>query len=317
MLSKPGVTEGIASVLLDAQRYLVRHRHVHGAKLLRTLSVANPLRPKKSVYAIDHRAEVRAAVQLEQLLGRNNMRIVAEAEMTQALDLGDEPRPVILLDALDGTDLFLRGYGNWCSTAIVFEGPDILGTFVAFDGAVYAALRGQGHALQIVPGDKGMMSIQRLYGTSRVRRIADATICCYAQRPRQALALWKQQRLYEELDDLPVDARLRFYNFAGNPMMVRMVAGPVKVDAVFDVYGQPPHDFVPGAFIAAQAGAYVLDLSTRQVADLARGLFTPGHDKVVWRYVIAANEGLARDISQLLDLEDPLPPDDLPPFDDM
>jgi fructose-1,6-bisphosphatase/inositol monophosphatase family enzyme len=57
---------------------------------------------------------------------------------------------------------------------------------------------------------------------------------------------------------------MRIYNLGGNPMMLKVAER--TIDAVFEVVGQHPHDVVPGAYIARQAGAIVKDLQGNDLA---------------------------------------------------
>jgi len=86
----------------------------------------------------------------------------------------------------------------------------------------------------------------------------------------------------------------RIYNFGGNPMMVKIPDR--SVDVVFDVFGQEPHDVVPGAYIATQAGAVLTDLDGKTI-DLGEVLLKP-REKI--RYVLAATDSLAAQLRSLL-----------------
>jgi hypothetical protein len=84
------------------------------------------------------------------------------------------------------------------------------------------------------------------------------------------------------------EVKFRFYNLAGNPMMVRLADG--IIDVVFDLKGQRPHDVVPGAFIAMMAGALLWDIDLQQsVSDSSsmNKLLHPGSSSI--KYVLAAN----------------------------
>jgi fructose-1,6-bisphosphatase/inositol monophosphatase family enzyme len=92
----------------------------------------------------------------------------------------------------------------------------------------------------------------------------------------------------------------RFYNLAGNPMMMRLVDG--SVDIVFDIKGQAPHDVVPGAFIAVKAGAVLAQPtgSPLTLADLSTSLLQPGSPAAQLTYVLGANQNMVAEMTRLL-----------------
>ena len=82
-------------------------------------------------------------------------------------------------------------------------------------------------------------------------------------------------------------------------MMVRMtesLGNPAAVDAVFELKGQKVYDVVPGAFIAKQAGATIVDLSGKSI-DLHEAL---RHHKSLMTYVLAATKDLADELVSVL-----------------
>lgn len=70
-----------------------------------------------------------------------------------------------------------------------------------------------------------------------------------------------------------------------------------RIHAVFELLGQKPHDVVPGAFIAREAGAIVRDLNGRDI-DLGAALMEPNKGDL--RYIIAANETLYQELRDRL-----------------
>jgi hypothetical protein len=82
-------------------------------------------------------------------------------------------------------------------------------------------------------------------------------MCSYGQKSGNLLQLLKlhdkqtfiqllNNNIKEEdrikTDTIARDVKFRFYNFAGNPMMVKLAEG--IIDVVFDLKGQKPHDVV-------------------------------------------------------------------------
>lgn len=104
-------------------------------------------------------------------------------------------------------------------------------------------------------------------------------------------------------EDTPIDFRI--YTLNGIPMVVKLIDYRVKeirkIDAIFNIKGQRPHDVVPGVYLALKAGAIVRNLKTRQdmtIEDLENALMQPAKSKLI--YVIASNRKLAMDIERLL-----------------
>jgi hypothetical protein len=106
----------------------------------------------KRAIAYDVLAETMTNARLRSGLKQYNPIIVGEEfgdeALTEDLDFTGRDNLVILLDMIDGTDLFERQLSNWCSAVIIFhpgeEEPErrIIASFVALPGeAVYFARR--------------------------------------------------------------------------------------------------------------------------------------------------------------------------------
>src|SRR5258708_4355929 len=91
--------------------------------------------------------------------------------------------------------------------------------------------------------------------------------------------------------------KVRIYNLAGNPMMMKLLEG--HVDAVVEISGQKCHDVVPGFIIALRAGAVLKDMANRTITEeeIASRMRDP---KSKFKYVLACSEQLARDLVDLL-----------------
>ena len=96
---------------------------------------------------------------------------------------------------------------------------------------------------------------------------------------------------------------MRIYDLAGAPMMMKLADHRVRnaggVDAVFDVKGQKPHDFVPGAFIAKKAGAIIRyrngkEISYEDLEDSLRDFDTRT------KYVIACTRKLSDELLKVI-----------------
>ena len=207
---------------------------------------------------------------------------------------------VALVDAIDGSDLFERGVGNWCSAVLFFDpgrpsGERIIASFVAIPEPflrIYYARTDGDRAWVHAEGTR------QVAGPSEERRLSDATLCFYGQ---------KATRL-RDFADSPLlrtiaaqQGHFRTYNLAGNPMLVRLVDCHSEVargiDAVVEIgKGQKAHDFVAGAYIAKKGGAQLvkLDGSEWTYEDLEDVLLVPGDQR--FTYVAASTPALAQEI---------------------
>ena len=231
-----------------------------------------------------------------------------------ALDLTDEAKICALMDAVDGTDLVERGFGNWCSDVVFFApaeppGKRILGSVVTLpSGCTYFARRDLEGAFVVRRRRK---TPQLLKSISSCTALRDASICFYGQKIGNLLATCESGLLrhIESLNPRPHDKsgkenNCRIYNLAGVPMMMRLLDAvspyPRRVDAVFDAKGQQPHDVIPGAYIAMRAGASLLDLSGHDLTleKLEHALLRPASEKI--RYVLAGTRELGSEIAAAL-----------------
>ena len=199
--------------------------------------------PNNPTRRIDLIAQQRLKSQLKILFRGNISFIAEEPEPNDARipdDLKNSKTIVAILDPIDGTDLWVRGFGNWCISTAIFdpEESEILAAFVGYSsGDIYWATR---HLMgrRDREDDNHPLAISRPNGLS----LQDAAVCFYGQKPANFYAVHKNARLLTWLrDKRGRSPRLRIYNFAGNPMMVRMTQSsdiPAAVDAVFELKGR-------------------------------------------------------------------------------
>lgn len=279
---------------------------------------------KKQLTVVDLMAERAFIKAVTTKFGSASVHVVGEESLRSTADLTNETRTSVLVDMIDGTDLLQRNFSNWCSAIVIFDPKkkQILGTFVAIPpayplrtGWLYFATKGhrpQKKQLSTSVGAKREQPID-LAGPVTDRILKDASVCCYGQKNANCLALltlaekvWLTDWLKAHVEEnnsrkhaSEEELKFRFYNFAGNPMMVRLAEG--VVDAVFELKGQALHDVVPGAFIALQAGAVMRDPKTGDsitVEDLGLKLAQPSTARL--RYILAANDTLADTLVGLL-----------------
>lgn len=276
----------------------------------------------KPLLGVDYYAEKRAGILLRKhlKLDAKELLVLGEESLSikeDANDLTAEKRLVVLLDMVDGTDLLERGLSNWCSAMVFFDpqgarGRKILAAFIGVqEDGVYYATRDKNevrkHHFHVPKGRQRdvLLSIKRSY----VEDLANATICFYGQQVADFVFLAKHGTFVRHLEELvnkhsragnPLKTRV--YNLAGNPMMIKMVDGHRRIDAVFDASkeGQAPHDVVAGAYIACKGGAILRGIDTDANIDLEQGVLHPANANYKFRYVLASTSALAVDLCECL-----------------
>lgn len=261
---------------------------------------------EKFALVVDIVAERLAALELSRRLAKLEPVILGEESLRdEGLDLSNETHLVALLDMVDGTDLFERGLGNWCSAAAFFLPAErqILGAFVAVpEGDIYFWT-----VNTPVPQKFNIKtrSTQAVCGPSRIRAISEASIAFYGQRIVNFSACAGQLAHALNRKVIAEDPATRIYDLAGIPMMMKVVdrGGHKRIDAVLEMLGQNPHDVIPGAVIAQRAGATVLGLDGTPL-DLASALLHPADRSQRLRYVLAATPELAAELLACLNHRD-------------
>src|SRR5262249_40843487 len=148
-------------------------------------------------------------------------------------DLSLEDGLVVLMDMIDGTDLLERRLSNWCSGMVFFEprAKRIRASFVGMpDDGVYFATDDSEHAFKQPFGReserKRARHLKRVTGPSQVKSADQASIAFYGQKLRNLVSTIDSpgfRRLLEGLSKSAGRAGARFYNLAGNPMMIKMI----------------------------------------------------------------------------------------------
>jgi len=242
-------------------------------------------------------------------------------EETQGEEI-PEARVHALVDVVDGTDLLAMGIPLWCSAIVLFDEQKprpILGAVVGLaTGEIYMASHVEDRVTVTLPPTvpDGATLTRLVSGPSSTLTLKNARIAHYGQKPKNFLSLHRLTRFLGTVESMHRRDPFRIYNFAGNPIMMKLADRPKDeetgkdltdgIDAVFDVSGQLLHDVVPGAFIALKAGAYLCDLDKRPIGYEALGalLATP---KLRLKYVLAATRNLAEELCDALRDEPPAP----------
>lgn len=270
---------------------------------------------KKTLTYVDAKAEFSFAKEINKHFGEDRVSIFGEESIAHRGNLANESRICILVDMVDGTDLFERGFYNWCSAVVVFSPSNrkIIASFVVQPGlypgitTIYYADQVQSKAIDVSGLSKNKELIgsnERVLACSQDEKdlpLSAARICAYAQNPRsirELLQFFHNRGGRAAIDKLLGSSqRMRFYNLAGNPMMARLPEGIVH--CVFDVHGQKAHDVVPGAFIALKAGAVIYSLDPDKKIDedflFDSIIADPNSNRADLKYIVSINKKIIED----------------------
>lgn len=231
----------------------------------------------------------------------------------QAIDLTGRDGTCVMVDALDGSDLYERDLGNWCTAATFFTpnarpGRRLRAAVAGLpDGSIYYGTD-TSRSVEVIRKPKSPP--EKVRGMSSTRSAETACICFYGQKVGNFLAgaetpLWPAlfaRDVAQRIEKRKV-LRLRIYNLAGIPMILKMVDKVAKngagIDAVVDFKGQKAHDVVPGAFLALKAGAQVVepDGTPITIRRLEEVLLRPNTESLA--YIIAVSKELKDNIVKL------------------
>lgn len=271
----------------------------------------------KTLTSIDHRAEADFIDALTTRFGKDDIFVIGEESLLEGLDLSGRRQICVLIDMIDGTDLLERKMSNWCSAVVVFSPQDrsIEGAYVALpdDQVLYFATRYQPGAYKVSLTRADESEPEPLTELNTAITLLNASICIYGQKSSSMLHLlslhendkftsWlrnlgSMEREYRTARSMQ-EVNFRFYNLAGNPMMVRLAEG--YFDIVVEPAGQYPHDMAAGVFIAVKAGAVLTNETGEplELTEIADALCRPADSRV--KYILAANEQLGKEMAELL-----------------
>lgn len=263
----------------------------------------------KPLLAVDLVAEHKAVVELHHQLQRKYTHITIGEERLRdtSFNLAKEDKLVVLVDMIDGTDLLERGLSNWCSAMVFYYPPErrILASIVAIpNDYAYFAREDIDSAFKCLIHKRA--EVMEVVGPSEVRNLDSASLAFYGQKVANFLSVADHPTFISHLKDLDGShggkLKTRVYNLAGNPMMMRLIDGHSRIDAVFDLEGQAPHDVVPGAYIAQKAGAIFCDLKGKPIdlEDLAQALIRPADPNSRISYILSSTEELSRELQKFL-----------------
>ena len=120
-------------------------------------------------------------------------------EVAVPQDLTKSSVNVAILDPIDGTDLWVRGFGNWCVSTAIFDPVEaqILAAFVGYSsGDIYWATRHV--ACRRDKNDEDHpLSVPRAG-----LKLRDAAVCFYGQKAANFFAVHQNLHLLEWLGDM-------------------------------------------------------------------------------------------------------------------
>jgi fructose-1,6-bisphosphatase/inositol monophosphatase family enzyme len=276
-------------------------------------------KPKKAL-VIDKTAEETAIDKLEDLY-REYIEVIGEESIGDFTDLSNVNRTCALLDMVDGSDLVELGVPLWCSAMIFFDPrePKILGALVGLPtDEIYYAYEGEPNRGLVYRSLLNVVDPMR--GPAAIESLEEASICFYGQKAENFLCFKSRPDFEASLEALSSDSLFRIYNFAGNPIMVKLADRLKKqvkkksengveiktelpicrgFDAVVDIRGQYAHDAIPGLYIAKHAGAFLCELDGKEMTEdlLAQKLLKPTEKMT---YIVASTQKLAIEITSLI-----------------
>jgi fructose-1,6-bisphosphatase/inositol monophosphatase family enzyme len=270
--------------------------------------------PNNKTFLIDEFAHLTAETGLKTAFG-NQIEVFGEEEQNKPpKTLNKIHKIVAFVDAIDGTDLLVRDFSNWCC-AMVFMIPS--------EQRILCAVVGHGSGDIYYANDKGAYIRPRMAKGKKNRDkklyrdpnvavdLCHASICYYGQKPKNFLEVADHEGLSTKLKEFAQRMAggikslgqaenkketlgVRLYNLGGNPMMVRIASG--AVDAIFSLSGAEIHDVLPGAYIAVQAGAVFTDLDGKPL-DFTWAM---QHPQKRFRYILSGSKQLGEELRRCL-----------------
>ncbi len=240
---------------------------------------------------------------------KEDVQVIGEESLAEVTPTTDG-RVCVLVDVVDGTDLLEMDIPLWCCAAIAFNAKDrrIVASVISLaSGEIYKATEKE----VSVQRDPHSRLNDVLRGPSGVTSLRKARLAFYGQKAKNFLSLYDDPGILAGIRKqatLGKKTGFRIYNFAGNPMMVRMVDrikdennDPIGcgIDLIFDLGGQYAHDVLPGAYIAKKAGAYFCDLAGKEITE-ERMVQLAANPLSKVKYILAATRKLGKQMSRAI-----------------
>lgn len=170
---------------------------------------------------------------------------------------------IFLLDAIDGTDLYLKNLGNWCTAVLIMnENRQVLGSFVGLpNGAIYFSTTDIHFVVKV--NSKGKPT--KVTINTDKSDLKNVTLAWYGQKAKNFLPIARNKKFIEFLQNQPRTSNFRILNIGGIPLMMKLIDNIVPVDVIIELYGQQPHDMIAGGFLAQKANAILTDLNGKSI----------------------------------------------------
>ena len=255
-----------------------------------TRTIVNEPKPGMQVMMIDLEANRRARESVALWSTRHGASVFLTGEDLQDDEDANDSDVVVMLDALDGTQHWLRSRDLWCTALSVFSRDSAgephrlrVSMVQLADERLYYAR--EDTKTTFLDGDEQPLTVR----ASKTATLEDAHVCTVARRPGHFRVLQPLLASGSPFAGL--------YTFAGNPILVELVNR--QYDAIFQPDASEENDpqqlwdWLPGGHILFRAGCIprALDGTALDVVELAnRGLQGA---QVSAPFVAAPNDGLA------------------------
>ena len=191
---------------------------------------------------------------------------------------------ICLLDPIDGTDLFAKKLGNWCTAVVIYTTENkILASFIGLPNkTIYFSTNTMKGVAKKVVDLTDYISVNKKKSIS-----SGITFSWYGQKVKNFLSVIKHKKFLKFIKKAKKDFRI--LNISGNPIMLQMVDNEVPVNVIVELCGQHPHDMIPGAYLATKAGAILTDLKGNKIK-FEDYLSKPQVDKI--KYILANSKAV-------------------------
>lgn len=256
-----------------------------------TAAVVEEPRPGAEVLMVDLEANRRARETVATWARRHDVAVQLVGEDLAPDEEQGEADVLVLLDAVDGTQHWLRGRNLWCTAVSIFERAgarhELRASLVHMpDERLYVAR--EDTRTTHLDGREGALRAR----STRTSTLERAHVCTVARRPEQFDVL---RRLLEGGSPFA-----GLYTFGGNPILMELLAR--RYDAVFQpdasalADDQELWDWLPGGHILVRAGCPMLALDGSELDVPALAQAAIGGVDVRAPFVTAPNGALAVDI---------------------
>ncbi|MDO8805499.1 MAG: inositol monophosphatase family protein [Elusimicrobiota bacterium] len=305
------IVSRIVAVIVLVIRTIKNDVKLNPASSLRTFASQ-----KKSALEIDLFAQGLLRMHFQKIFKQAKLVVYIGSEECHELPKGWETHDALILtDPIDGTDLFAKDLSNWCCAVVVYKKKRILGAFIGMPNeTVYFSTYRINGVRKRVPGIPEPVKV--VCPRHDDVKLSETTIAWYGQKIKNLFALVRNKKLLAKLEEIEKaeaankknkneDGKFRILNIAGNPMFMKIIDNHCSVGAVIELLGQKPHDVVPGAYLAQQAGAIFTDLNGKEI-NLSSCLKDPENNRV--SYILSNSNNTWKELVEILKADPDIQP---------